>query len=238
MAATPTAAKTLDVVIIDQAPHDPRVFTQGLYFQRGDIYESSGLYGKSFVRRYRAGTGEVTHEILLPKHLFAEGITLFRERLYLLTWKARQALVLDPTTLKIKNRLSYTGDGWGLTHNASELIMSDGSDTLYFRDEETFQVKRTIVVKNKWRKFRNINELEYAQSFIWANIWQSPLILKVSPDDGEVVAQANLRQLVEKNSTVPGHTVLNGIAYDKKRKAFWVTGKFWPSRYLIKFQPQ
>lgn len=229
------AEQTLRAVVIEQKPHDPTLFTQGLILHGGDLYESSGLYGKSFIRRYDAQTQEIKNELALPAHYFAEGLTLFDQQLIVLTWKAGRALVYDPHSFAFKGQRSYAGDGWGLTHNGSELITSDGSATLYFRDATTFTVKRTLQVRNKWRKYRHLNELEYAASYIWANVWQSPLILKIAPHTGEVVALANLRDLVRQNSARPGHSVLNGIAYDAERDAFWITGKLWPRRYLVRF---
>lgn len=230
------AEKALSVTIIDQQPHDSRLFTQGFAMHQGKIYESSGLYGKSFIRRYDSKTQKIEKQRRLPNHFFAEGLTHFQDRIFLLTWKAGTALVLNSDSLQVQKKLSYSGEGWGLTHSDTELIMSDGSDRLSFRNPSTFKLNRSISVHNKWRRYKYLNELEYAESAIWANVWQSNLILKISPKDGSVLGVADLSTLVKKNSPIKNQKVLNGIAYDPDKKAFWITGKFWPSRYLVRFE--
>lgn len=226
----------LKPIVIEQQNHDKKSFTQGLHLKNGIFYESSGLYGQSFIQRYDH-SNNIEKRIDLPANLFAEGLTVQQGQLHLLTWQSGQLLSFDAKTLKYLGSKHYKGDGWGLTHHKNEFIMSDGSDTIYFRDSKSFVIKRTISVHNKWRKYKNINELEFVDGAIWANVWQSSYILKISPKDGEVLATVSLKDLVAKNSTAPQHTVLNGIAYDHERKAFWLTGKFWPNRYLVKFQP-
>lgn len=226
----------LSVTVLEEQAHDPLTFTQGLLISDGKVYESSGLYSKSFIRRYDNQTQKIEKQRKLPNNLFAEGLTLFNNQLFLLTWKSGMALVLDPKTLQPLKKFSYSGEGWGLTHSANELIMSDGSDTLIFRNPSTFKKTKSISVHSKWKHYKNLNELDYADSAIWANIWQSNLILKISPLDGSVLGIADLSKLAEKNNRIRNESVLNGIAYDEEKKAFWITGKYWPSRYLVRFE--
>ncbi len=230
------ADNTLSVTILEERPHDAHIFTQGFLINEGKVYESSGLYGKSFIRRYDNQTQKIEKQRKLPSNLFAEGLTLLNDQLFLLTWKAGMALALSPKTLQPLKKFTYIGEGWGLTHSDNELIMSDGSDTLTFRDPSTFKKTKSISVHSKWKPYDNLNELEYAESAIWANIWQSDLILKISPSDGSVLGIADLSKLAKKNNLIKNESVLNGIAYDKDKKAFWITGKYWASRYLVRFE--
>lgn len=230
------AENTLRVTVLEEQPHDPLTFTQGLLINEGKVYESSGLYRKSFIRRYDNQTQKIEKQRKLPNHLFAEGLTLFNKQLFLLTWKSGMALVLDPKTLQPLKKFTYSGEGWGLTHSASELIMSDGSDTLTFRNPSTFKKNKSISVHSQWKRYKNLNELDYAESAIWANVWQSNLILKISPEDGSVLGIADLSKLANKHNRIKHESVLNGIAYDQEKKAFWITGKYWASRYLVRFE--
>ncbi len=229
------AEDALSFEIIETRDHDAQVFTQGFELHGNTAYVSSGLYGRSFLRSYDHENLKVKHELPLPKHIFAEGITVKNNTLYALSWHAGIMFLIDPNTMKIKGKARYNGEGWGLTHDEKSLIMSNGSDTLYFRDSTSLEVTRTINVHNQWRKYKKLNELEYAEGFIWANVWGSDYILKIDPQSGKSLGIINLHSIASKHNSRPGHTVLNGIAYDKKRKAFWVTGKFWPKQYLVKF---
>lgn len=233
---TPQAAavKILDYEVLQQAPHDPKLFTQGLLIEGDMLLESAGGYGQSLVRRYHAATGATDEEVRLPAHVFAEGIALTDERLYLLTWREGIAFVLDVKTLAIRDSIKYTGEGWGLTYDGKRLIMSNGSDKLIMRDAKDFSVIGTLPVTGGGKAWHKLNELEYAAGFIWANLWQDNRILAIDPQYGTVAGILDLTELVKLNSSRPGHSVLNGIAYDPNRDAFWVTGKLWPRRYLLK----
>lgn len=221
--------------IIEKLNHDATLFTQGLEISGGTLYESSGLYGKSKVRKYASSGNSSIAETRLPEKYFAEGLTVFDREVYVLTWKENTALILDSTTLEKKRELSYSGEGWGLTNNGTHLMMSDGSDTVYYRDPLTFHVERKITIHSGDKSIQQINELEYAEGFLWANVWQSPVILKINPINGKVVGFYNMEDLVKAHSSGRDEKVLNGIAYDPERKAYWVTGKLWPTRYLIEF---
>lgn len=221
--------------ILQAKEHAPKAFTQGWAIDNAHFYESSGLYGKSYVVRYNRDN-LIAQKYTLPKHLFAEGLTLFNEELYLLSWQKGIALVFDPETLQLKRSHNYHGEGWGLTHNGIYLIMSNGSNQLHLRDAKTFKIKHTLTVQGGSYNWQRLNELEFAKGLIWANIWQTPFIAAIDPNTGTVMGTVNLDKLVKANTQQPKHQSLNGIAYDAKYDAFWVTGKHWPKRYLIKIQ--
>ena len=220
--------------ILEERSHDPTSFTQGLELQGDTLFESSGLYGRSYIRRF-SPNGVIEQQLDVPPHIFAEGLTVLNNRLFLLSWKAQTLFAFNPKTFASLGSFQYSGEGWGLTHNANELIMSDGSEQIHFHSPENFTRTRTIHAHNQWRKFDRINELEFAQGAIWANVWLSNNILKISPQDGTVLAIVSLDSLGKKHNSRPGTTVLNGIAYVPDRNAFWVTGKFWPKKYLVQF---
>ncbi len=225
----------LDYEVVATREHDTAIFTQGLILRDGLITETSGLYGKSFLVQYRVDSGEVVQRLALPRAIFAEGITEFNGWLYMLTWQAGQAYVFDAQTLRQEAVLPLAGEGWGITHDGRQLITSDGSATLSVRDPTTFAVVRTLQVRDGRQPWSQLNELEYAREIIWANVWQSPKILAISPADGAVTGVVDLTHLVSPNDKFPGRSVLNGIAYDAQQDAFWITGKWWPKRYLVKF---
>ena len=221
--------------ILETVEHDSQYFTQGLELSKGLMYESSGLYGQSRVRKYSPDKDTALLESPLPDKYFAEGLTLLDDELYLLTWKENTVFVLDPDDLSVKREMTYDGEGWGLANNGRQLIMSDGSATIYFRDPATFEIKHEINVSNQQHSVRRINELEYAEGYIWANIWHSTYIVKINPISGKLAGSYDLAELVNRHSSLSDQRVLNGIAYDADKKAFWVTGKLWPVRYLVKF---
>ncbi|WP_244884446.1 glutaminyl-peptide cyclotransferase [Marinagarivorans algicola] len=232
-AATPTSFKPLNYSVIQTYAHQPKAFTQGWLLEGDDFYESSGLYRQSYVVRYNRNN-TVQQRVSIPNHLFAEGLTLLNNELYLLSWQAGRALVLDPTTLHTKRSYHYRGEGWGLTHDGQSLIMSNGSNQLQLRHPKTFKITRQMTVQGGAYDWQRLNELEFAKGIIWANIWQSPIIAAIDPDTGAVLGTVNLKKLVKANTQHPSYQSLNGIAYDAKHDAFWVTGKEWPKRYLIK----
>ncbi|TQV67769.1 glutaminyl-peptide cyclotransferase [Exilibacterium tricleocarpae] len=229
------AAPPLSYTVIDSQAQNPGLFTQGLEIAGDRLYASSGLYGKSWIAAYKLESGTVVRTQRLPRSLFAEGLTLLQNRLYLLTWKAGRTLVFDPDDFTVLNTFHYTGEGWGLTHDGTHLIMSNGSEQLVWRDPATFEPVRRLRILHGERPRHQLNELEYADGFIWANVWQQDTILKIHPTDGQVVAEADLSRLRRKTVTPDHNNVLNGIAYDPQRQAFWVTGKLWPKRYLVQF---
>lgn len=224
----PSPIPSLPVTIIQTAAHNPSSFTQGWIKDEGVFFESSGYYGRSFIQRY---SDKNTATIHLPKQYFAEGLTLFNGLLYLLTWKEQTLFILDKNSLAIKEKLKYQGEGWGLTHNKEHLIMSDGSSTLLFRDPSDFSIQGRITVK----KALQLNELEYVNGVIWANDWNNDSIYAINSQNGCLLATMDISAIRKKTVNPDASNVVNGIAYDKEQHGLWITGKYWPSRYLIPY---
>lgn len=231
-----TARPNPHYTIIEQASHSTSSFTQGFLIKDTIFYESSGLYNRSYISRYASDKPSEKLTTPLSRQYFAEGLTLLGDELFVLTWKENELLVFDSTNLKYKRSLSYSGQGWGLTHNDEGFIMSNGSHTLTIRDKKNFSILRKMRVAYGNTSFKYLNELEFAQDHIWANVWQSHLILKIHPKSGQIINRYDLSAISQQNNVKPGHSVLNGIAYDEEKDAFWITGKLWPSRYLIRFK--
>jgi len=219
--------------IVRVYPHDREAFTQGLQFVDGAFYEGTGLNGKSTIRRVELETGKVLQKRNVPDEHFGEGISVWKSDLIELTWQSHVAFVYDRTTFEPKKRLSYPGEGWGLTHDGTNLIMSDGSDQLRVLDPVTFAEKRRIAVTAAGAPLRNLNELEYVKGEIFANIWQTDYVARIAPDSGKVTAYIDLRGLLTQAERARTD-VLNGIAYDEKQDRLFVTGKLWPKLFEIK----
>ncbi|WNO07585.1 glutaminyl-peptide cyclotransferase [Teredinibacter sp. KSP-S5-2] len=230
-----SASSLMAYKVLDEKLHDEKAFTQGFIVQQKMLYESSGLFGESYITVYDKQTNQISLKYHLPKNIFAEGLTVRGDTVYVLSWKNGTLLTYDKKTFSPGKTYSYTGEGWGLTHTEKHFAMSDGSSTLFFRRFSDFAVENTLTVSLQGTPVQRLNELEYAKGYIWANVWQKPLILKIHPDTGIVEGVANLKALLPKFHLYPKADVLNGIAYDLDTDAFWVTGKFWPKRYLIQF---
>jgi glutamine cyclotransferase len=228
-----TSSQKLDYKVLQQAPHDARMFTQGLVLDGDFLVETGGGYGQSSIRRYYKTSGEVVAAARFPAKVFAEGLALTDRSLFALTWQEGICYELEPQTLALKQSYAYDGEGWGLTYDGKHLIMSDGSDRLTFRRTSDFGAVRQVTVTDGDNVWSNLNELEFAEGWVWANVWQDSRILAVAPQTGAVQGILDLSDLVKQNSQRPGHSVLNGIAYDEEHQAYWVTGKLWPNRYLI-----
>jgi glutamine cyclotransferase len=240
-----TIATPIHYKILAERSHKTSLFTQGLLVKDGNFYESSGLYAKSQLvsypiaepeRAWAKMTAPFTQKQHIPDRFFAEGLTLLNNRLYLITWQENTAFVYDTTNFSLQKTLSYTGQGWGLATDGKHLIRSDGSSQLFFHNAENFSVEKTINVKFKQQPIINLNELEYADGFIWANIWHDNRIIKINPTTGDVVGVIDFSEITLKLKLKDGESVLNGIAYDIDKKAFWITGKQWPKMFLVKIQ--
>lgn len=227
---------TLGYQVLQTRPHNTGTFTQGLLLQGETLVETSGLYGQSYIIRYDQTTGVQRQFKRFPARYFAEGVADYNGHLYVLTWKAGILMQLDEESLAIVGTHQYEGEGWGLTHDSRNFIVSNGSDILQFRELENFKAVRELRVVDPNRTWKHLNELEFADNLIWANVWQSPHILAIDPDDGRVRGVLDLSRLVEANNIRPGDSVLNGIAYNPARGTFWVTGKLWPNRYEIRIK--
>jgi glutamine cyclotransferase len=219
--------------VVAAFPHDSNAFTQGLAIEAGRLYEGTGQYGASTVRRVDLQSGRTEKQRALNERYFGEGIAILGGLLYQLTWQNGVVVVYDLETFEVRRTIQYDGEGWGLTHDGRELIMSDGSPTLRFRDPQTFAVTREIEVRAAGAPLARLNELEYIDGEIWANIWYDDRIARISPNNGEVLGFIDLATLYPQSAR-GSEAVLNGIAYDAAAKRLFVTGKNWPQLYEIR----
>jgi glutamine cyclotransferase len=226
---------TFGYKIVNTFPHDPQAFTQGLEFHDGYLYEGTGLKGKSSLRRVELRTGRVVQIHRLPSEYFGEGITILGDKIYQLTWQNGVCFVYDRRTFRQITQFRYDGEGWGLTNDGKRLIMSDGSEVITFRDPDTFAEVRKITVRAQGRPVKNLNELEYIEGEIWANIWYSDIIARIDPSTGIVKAWVDMEGLPVPNRDI--EAVLNGIAYDRQNKRIFVTGKNWSKLFEIELVP-
>jgi glutamine cyclotransferase len=222
--------------IINTYPHDANAFTQGLVYYQGDLYESTGLNGQSSIRKVALQTGQVLKIVDVPTQFFGEGLALFNGRAYQLTWQSQRGFIYDLDTFDLINTFNYTGEGWGLTHNGRELIMSDGSNQLRFLDPNTFEVQRVVSVFEGTKATNYLNELEYIKGEIYANVWLTDRIVRIDPQSGRVVAWIDLTGLLSPADRARGVDVLNGIAYDESGDRLFITGKLWPKLFEIKLK--
>ncbi|NES23814.1 MAG: glutaminyl-peptide cyclotransferase [Symploca sp. SIO3E6] len=227
--------------IVQTYPHDPEAFTQGLIYHDGVLYEGTGLRGRSSLRRVELATGKVLQLHPLSRRYFGEGITLWQNRIIQLTWTSGTGFIYHPETFEKLGEFTYSTQGWGLTHDNKRLIMSDGTDTLYFLNPDTFEEIGSIQVKYQDKPVSNLNELEYINGEIFANVWQTDLIARISPQTGRVLSWIDLTGLLETQSRSPSYgseDVLNGIAYDELEDRLFVTGKLWPKLFEIELVPK
>jgi glutamine cyclotransferase len=220
--------------VVHAYPHDPNAYTEGLFYLKGYLYESTGLEGHSSIRKVRLETGDIvlTHD--LPPQYFGEGITYWGNRLIGLTWKSQLGFTYNLHTFTVEGQFKYPGEGWALTRNEHEIFMSDGTPQLRVLDPKTLHELRRIRVTANGRPVDQLNELEWVQGTILANIWQTNRIAQINPDTGEIIAWIDLTGLLPARDRLPGHTdVLNGIAYDETNGRLFVTGKFWPKLFEI-----
>jgi glutaminyl-peptide cyclotransferase len=221
--------------VIHTYPHDPQAFTQGLIFIDGCLYESTGLEGRSSLRKVDLTTGQVLQKYDLPSEYFAEGLTDWGTTLIQLTWKSHKGFVYSRYSFAQLRTFEYEGEGWGLTHDSTHLIMSDGTGYLRFLDPQSFRVTRRMhVVDEAGHSVDNLNELEYIDGEIYANIWHKDEIVRISPESGRIIGRIDLRGIIDKRQLRDSDAVLNGIAYDAAGRRLFVTGKLWPKLFEIK----
>ena len=234
-----TQAKTLNPVpvvgyrIVNTYPHDPRAFTQGLVFVDDVLYEGTGLRGQSSLRKVDLKTGNILLVRQLKAWFFGEGITIYGNKIIQLTWRARVGFVYDRQTFQLLDRFNYPTEGWGITHDGNSLIMSDGTSTLYLLDPQTFKEVGRIEVHDMDGPVSRLNELEYVRGEIYANVWRTDRIVRISPQTGAVVGWIELEGLLSPEDRNRQIDVLNGIAYDAKNDRLFVTGKLWPKLFEI-----
>jgi len=219
--------------VVKAYPHDSQAFTQGLIYLDGHLYESTGLNGRSTLREVDLESGRVLKEISLPQQYFAEGLTNWGSTLIQLTWKKNVAFVYDRATFRLLKTFHYPWEGWGLTQDGKHLIMSDGSETIHFLDPDTFKQERKIRVTDRGKPVQNLNELEYIHGEIYANVWMSNRIARISPSTGKVLSWIDLSGILPSVEVTGEGAVLNGIAYDAAHNRLFVTGKDWPRLFEI-----
>lgn len=219
--------------VVKEYPHDPKAYCQGLVFDNGLLHESTGQYGTSSVRTVELESGKVLRKTELSGGYFGEGLALVGDKLIQLTWEQGVARVYRRDTLEPLNDFRYEGEGWGLAFDGKELIMSDGSEVLTFRDPATFQELRRVRVLSRGAPLVMLNELEMVEGELWANIWKKDYIARIDPERGEVLGFVDLAGIFDKKSVPNEDAVLNGIAYDPKAKRLFVTGKLWPKLFEV-----
>lgn len=235
---TPASAPVYGYRVVHVYPHDRAAFTQGLIYLDGFLYESTGLEGRSSLRKVRLETGEVLQKSDVPAQYFAEGLTDWKKSLVQLTWKSGVGFVYDLLTFKPQRTFAYGGEGWGLTHDPTQLIQSDGSESLRFINPETLRETGRIAVNDNGVSVGNLNELEYIKGEVYANIWQQDRIAIITPKTGKVVRWIDLSNLLTENDRLTPVDVLNGIAYDPIHDRLFVTGKLWPKLFEIRVVPK
>jgi glutamine cyclotransferase len=219
--------------VLDTFPHDPDAFTEGFEFRKQRLYEGTGLEGTSDLRRVRLSTGEVLRSKPLDDQYFGEGITIFGDRIYQLTWQEHTAFVYDRTSWEQQKTFTYDGEGWGLTHNSRRLVMSNGSHIIYFRKPGNFDVTRTIAVTEGGQRVAGLNELEWVNGDILANIFPTNQMVRIDPANGNVLARYDLSDLQAAENRSGNDDVPNGIAYMNDSDRLFVTGKYWQHVYEI-----
>ena len=224
--------------VVHTYPHDPGAFTQGLVYEDGYLYEGTGLFGRSSLRKVVLETGKVTRMHPLESRLFGEGITIFGNRIIQLTWVARTGFVYDKERFERLRSFTYSTEGWGITHDGRRLIVSDGSSTLYFRNPETLEEVGRVEVRDDMGPVTRLNELEFVEGEVYANVWETDLIARIDPESGGVVGWIDLTGLLEGRERLGADATLNGIAYDSTRKRLFVTGKRWPKLFEIETVPR
>lgn len=242
LAELPAAAQSpqaLRVETLATYPHDVRAFTQGLLLHDGDLYESTGLVGRSSLRRVELATGVVQRQVDLERPLFGEGLAWVADELVQLTWQNGLALRWDPRTFTRRGEWRYDGEGWGLCFDGTHLVHSDGSPRLVFRDPQTFAVVRTVAVTENGLPVPRLNELECVGDTIYANVWMTDRIVAITARNGIVRAAIDAGQLLTpaERAAAGGEAILNGIAYDPASATFLLTGKLWPKLFRVRFVP-
>ena len=228
-----SAAPVARYVVKHTYPHDPNAFTQGLEYLDGFLYEGTGLNGRSSIRKVKLETGEVLRQRAVAPAYFGEGLTVWKSELIELTWQSHVAFVYNRDTFEPRRTLTYNGEGWGLTHDKTSLIMSDGTAELRFLDPSTFNEQRRITVTNAGRPVKELNELEYVKGQVFANVWMTDRIARIDPQSGRVLGWIDLTGLLSAKDRATQVDVLNGIAYDEATDRLFVTGKLWPKLFEI-----
>jgi glutamine cyclotransferase len=236
--ASANALPEYTFVLVRVFPHDTGAYTQGFAYRDGYLYEGTGRNGRSSLRKVRLETGEVIQQVDLEQEFFGEGITLVKNKVLQLTWKSGVGFVYDLNSFHLLRKFSYPGEGWGLATNDREIFMSDGTSEIRVLDTETLQEKRRLKVREGLTPIDQLNELEFVEGQIFANVWHSNRIARISPQTGDVVGWIDLTGILSPVYRLDSEAVLNGIAYDPTQKRLFVTGKLWPNIYEIRLAPK
>jgi len=220
--------------VVKTYPHDRNAFTQGLEYRDGVLYESTGIVGRSSVRKVDLATGRVLQSFDVPQPFFGEGITVVNNQIIELTWQGQAGFVYDKSNLRVVRSFNYPGEGWGLTNDGKQIYMSDGSSQIRVWDPATLKEIRRIAVKDGSQPITELNELEFVKGEILANVWQTDRIARISPADGKVLGWIDLSGILSQAERSSPDAVLNGIAYDAASDRLFVTGKLWPKLFEIK----
>jgi glutamine cyclotransferase len=238
-AVASAALPTYDFKVVRSYPHDTQAFTEGLLYRDGVLYESTGLNGKSSIRKVDLASGKVLQSKDIPPQYFGEGLTDWGDTLVGLTWQTQTGFIFDLKTFELKSQFAYPGEGWGLAHNGKELIMSDGTATLRFLDPKTFLEVRRVKATADGIAVDQLNELEVVEGEIYANIWHTNTIARIDPATGKILGWIDFGKLYpDAGKGQNGENVMNGIAYDAEKKRLFVTGKLWPKIYEVKVIPK
>lgn len=233
------APQKLDHEVVKTHPHDVNAYTQGLVYLDGFMYEGTGQYGKSFLRKTDMSNNNILSALSIDSRLFGEGVTIYKDKIYQITWKSRKGFVYDLKTFSLESTFTYNSQGWGITTIGDELIMSDGSNKLYYMDPSTFNVVKEIEVYDHKGPVYNLNELEYINGQVWANVWMTDRIVLIDPKTGTVTAELDMKNLLpasERRKLDSNEDVLNGIAYNSEKGTVYVTGKCWPKLFEIRIK--
>jgi len=234
--APPPAQYTFRVV--KTYPHDRNAFTQGLEYRDGVLYEGTGLVSRSALRKIKLDTGQVLQSFDLPQPFFGEGITVLNQQVVQLTWQSQTGFIYDKSSFRVLKSFSYPGEGWGMTNDGKQIYMSDGTSQIRVWDPVSFKEIRRISVTDGGKPVNALNELEFVRGEIWANVWQTDRIARISPVDGRVLGWIDLSGILPKAERATADAVLNGIAYDSATDRIFVTGKLWPKLFEIKVIPK
>ena len=229
-------ARQLQWEVVREAPHDPRAFLQGLVWHAGGFFESTGRHGESTLRQVEWPTGRVLRRVALPPDVFGEGLARVGDRLVQLTWRSGRGFVYDLRTLRLLREFRYEGEGWGLAYDGASLILSDGTDVLTYLDPERFTPTRRLAVTWNGRPLHRLNELEFIEGAVWANVWHTDFIVQIDPESGRVTSFLDLTGLRPAEAWRQEEAVLNGIAYDPAAGRLFVGGKLWPVIFQIRLR--
>ena len=224
--------------VVNTYPHDPAAYTQGLIYRDGFLFESTGLNGRSTLRKVKLETGEVVQQHRVDGAYFAEGLAHWKDQLVQLTWKSNVAFVYDLLSFTQRRTFGYSGEGWGLTQDQRRFILSDGTERLRFLDPDTFREIGQVTVRDGDAPVRDLNELEYVRGEVYANVWHTERIARISPESGQVTGWIDLRGLMATGYRLDPEAVLNGIAHDAANDRLFITGKLWPRLFEIEVVPQ